>query len=95
MTIRAAIYARTSPDCPLSANEQIDRLRDIAAERSWTITHVFSDRPTSVRKGQDRRPGELALLETLRRGGVQRILIWSVCRIGKSLSVRPEALRVI
>ena len=40
------------------------------AERDWTVVHVFSDQPTSVKKGQDRRPGELALLNA--------ILIWLV-----------------
>jgi DNA invertase Pin-like site-specific DNA recombinase len=85
MTVHAAIYARTSPDCPLSANEQIERLRTIAAERDWTVVHVTTDRPTSVKKGQDRRPGELALIETVRSGGIDVVLLWSIDRIGKSL----------
>jgi DNA invertase Pin-like site-specific DNA recombinase len=85
MTTRTAIYARTSPDCPLSEDEQIERLRTIAAERDWTVVHVFTDRPTTVRKGQDRRPGELALIEAIRSRSIKRILIWSIDRIGKSL----------
>ena len=85
MTNRAAIYARTQPDCPLSEDEQIEHLRKIAAERGWTVGHVFTDRPTSVRKGQDRRPGELALIEAIRSRSIERILLWSIDRIGKSL----------
>ena len=77
MTTRTAIYARTSPDCPLSEDEQIDRLRTIAAERGWTVTSVFSDRPTTVRKGQDRRPGERALIEAIRRRSIDKVLVWS------------------
>ena len=46
LTNRVAIYARSSPDCPVSADEQIEHLRNVAAERGWTVTHVFSDRPT-------------------------------------------------
>ena len=53
---RVAIYSRSSPDCPLSEDEQIERLRTIAAERGWTVRSVFSDRPTAVKKDQDRRP---------------------------------------
>ena len=86
MTTRTAIYARTSPDCPLSEDEQIDRLRTIAAERGWTVTSVFSDRPTTVRKGQDRRPGELALIEAIRSGSIDKVLVWSLCRVGWSLT---------
>jgi DNA invertase Pin-like site-specific DNA recombinase len=85
MTIDVAIYARTSPNCPLSTNEQIERLRKVAAERGWTITSVFSDCPTTVRKGQERRPGEQALVEAIRSRSIKRILIWSIDRIGKSL----------
>jgi DNA invertase Pin-like site-specific DNA recombinase len=85
MMKRAAIYARSSPDCPVTADEQIERLETIAAERGWTVTSVCSDRPTTVRKGQERRPGELTLIESIRSGSIEQVLLWSVCRIGKSL----------
>jgi DNA invertase Pin-like site-specific DNA recombinase len=84
MTTRTAIYVRTSPDCPLSEDEQIDRLRTIAAERGWTVTSLFGDRPTTVRKGQDRRLGELALIEAIRSGSIDKVLVWSLCRVGWS-----------
>ena len=85
MTVHAAIYARTSPDCPLSAIEQMEHLATIAAERDWTVVHVFTDRPTAVRKGQDRRPGELALLDAIQTRSIERVLVWSIDRVGKSL----------
>src|ERR1700693_5960538 len=84
MTSRVAIYARTSPDCLLSADDQVQRLKTVTAERGWTVVAVFTDRPTSTR-GTDRRPGEVALIDAIRNGTVDRVLIWSVCRIGKSL----------
>ena len=67
------------------AEEQTERLRQIAAEREWTVTNAFSDRPTKVRKGQDCRPGELALIEAIRSGAIDGVLLWSIDRIGKSL----------
>jgi putative DNA-invertase from lambdoid prophage Rac len=79
----AAIYARTSPDCPHSAENQIDLLRSIATEQGWAVTHVFSDHQTSGRK--QRRHGEAALLNLIRSGQVQRVLIWDIDRIGRSL----------
>ena len=82
---RVAIYARSSPDCPLTADEQISQLSEVAAEHGWTVAYVFTDRPTSVKKGQDRRPGESALTGAIQSGEIDRVLIWSVCRIGKSL----------
>ena len=83
---RIAIYARSSPDCPVSADEQIKHLRNVASERGWTVSHLFADRPTSVQKGQDRRPGESALIEAIRSGAIDRILIRSIDRIGKALA---------
>jgi DNA invertase Pin-like site-specific DNA recombinase len=85
MTIRCAIYARTSPDCPISADDQVQQLKTAATERGWTVACVFADHPTSVKKGLDRRPGELALIHAVQSGAVDKVLIWSVCRIGKSL----------
>jgi DNA invertase Pin-like site-specific DNA recombinase len=83
MTIRAAIYARTSPDCPFSADEQTERLHAIAGERGWMVIRTFIDRPAPVKK--DRRPGELALIDAIRSGGVEKVLISGIDRIGRSL----------
>ena len=82
---RVAIYARSSPDCPLTADEQIGQLSKVAAERGWTVAHVFADCPTSVKKDQDRRPGELALIGAIRSRAIDRVLIWSIDRVGKCL----------
>ena len=60
-------------------------MRKVAAECGWTVGHVFTDRPTTVRQGQDRRPSELALIEAIRGGGFDVVLLWSTDRIGKSL----------
>ena len=86
MTNRTAIYARTSPDCPLSLEEQLACLRCVAAERGWTVGHIFTDRPTTVRKGHDRRPGEIAVIEAIRSGSIDKVLVWSLCRVGRSLT---------
>ena len=83
---RVAIYARSSPDCPLTADEQIKHLTTVAIERGWTVAHVFADRPTAVKKDQDRRSGELSLIEAIRSGAIDRVLVWSIDRIGKSLA---------
>ena len=82
---RVAIYARSSPDCPISADEQIEHLRNVASERGWTVSHVFADRPTSVQKGPDRRPRENELIEAIRSGAIDRVLIWSIDRVGRCL----------
>jgi DNA invertase Pin-like site-specific DNA recombinase len=68
----------------MSADEQIERLRSIAVEHGWTVATVFTDRPTTVKK--DRRPGEVALLDAIRSGDVEKVLILGIDRVGRSLS---------
>lgn len=83
---RTAIYARSSPDCSLAADQQIEELKTIAAERGWAVNHVSTDHPTSVKKGQDRRPGEWDLIQAIESGAIEKVLMWSMCRLGKSLT---------
>jgi DNA invertase Pin-like site-specific DNA recombinase len=83
MSCNVIIYARTSPDCTVSADDQVQHLKAIAAEHDWTVVNVFADRQATVKK--DQRPGEMALLHAIRDGGVDRALLWSIDRIGRSL----------
>ena len=85
MSIRAAIYGRSSPDCPLTDDQQIDRLKAVVDEHGWMVARVFTDRPTSIRKGLDRRPGEAALLDAIRNGEIDMVCISSICRVGKTV----------
>jgi DNA invertase Pin-like site-specific DNA recombinase len=82
---RAAIYARSSPDCALTVEQQIDYLTAVADDHGWKVVHVFTDRPTTVRKGLDRRPGEAGLLEAIRNGEIDRLCVCSIDRVGRSL----------
>jgi len=85
MSICAAIYGRSSPDYSLTAEQQIDHLKAVADDHGWTVVRVFTDRPTSIRKGLDRRPGEAALLDAIRNGAIDRVCISSICRVGKTV----------
>ena len=68
----------------MSADEQTERLHAIAGERGWMVIQTFIDRPAAVKK--DRRPGELALIEAIRSGGVEKVLIFGIDRVGRSLT---------
>ena len=84
--IDAVIYARTSPDCPMSAEAQIERLKAVAKEHGWTVSKIFVDRPTPTKKkGRERRPGEDGLRAAVQGGGIQMVLLWSIDRVGRSL----------
>ena len=86
MSISAVIYARSSLDCPLSAEEQVASLRTIAADNGWLVAKVLIDRPTTMNKGRDRRPGQMALLEAIRSGSVDRVMLNGIDRVGRTLA---------
>ena len=46
---------------------------------------VFTDHPMTVKRGRERRPGETALRDAIQHGRIQKVLIWSIDRIGRSL----------
>jgi DNA invertase Pin-like site-specific DNA recombinase len=85
MTINVIIYARQSADCPSSAEEQVDSLRAVAAANGWMVARVFIDRPTTAKKKCERRPGQAALIEAIRLSGLQKVLMWGLDRLGRSL----------
>jgi DNA invertase Pin-like site-specific DNA recombinase len=83
MSCNVIIYARTSPDSTATSEDQVQHLKAVAAEKGWTVRTVFMDRPATVKK--DSRPAETALIEALRSGGVDKVLLWSIDRVGRSL----------
>jgi DNA invertase Pin-like site-specific DNA recombinase len=85
MSVSAVIYARSSSDCPLTADEQAASLRTIATDHGWMITKVFIDRP-SIKKGYDQRPGQIALLEAIGSVSVDKVLVYSIDRVGRTLA---------
>jgi DNA invertase Pin-like site-specific DNA recombinase len=85
MTINTIIYARTSADCAVPAEEQVKVLQVVAVAQGWTVNKVFSDRPMPPKRGREQRPGEFALLSAIRSGSPNRVLLWSLDRVGRSL----------
>jgi DNA invertase Pin-like site-specific DNA recombinase len=92
MTISAIIYARSSFDCSASVQEQAECLQAVAIGQRWTVAKMFSDHPMPMKRGREHRPGETALLAAIRAGGVNKVLIFSIDRLGRSL---PELVGLL
>jgi hypothetical protein len=50
------------------------------------VAKVFIDQPPTTNKGRDRRPGQMALLEAIRVGSVERVLLYSIDRVARTLA---------
>ncbi|MBI1789819.1 MAG: recombinase family protein [Acidobacteria bacterium] len=57
-------------------------LRDLAAQRGWTIHHVYSDRASGAK---ERRPGLDALLAAARHGEFDVVVVWRFDRFARSV----------
>lgn len=87
MTLPAALYIRT-PDPTYPVAVPIDRLRAYIAGQGWTLAeeHVFVDAGYSGLVFE--RPGLAALLETLQRGEVVRLVAEQPDALSRTLSDR-------
>ena len=82
---RAALYARVSTighgqDVEL----QLDELRQVAAQRGWDITTIYSDEGISGAKTS--RPGLDQMMADAQAGRLDVIAIWKLDRLARSVA---------
>ena len=78
-----AIYARVSTKGQTTDN-QIEQLKQVAAKAGWSVSAVYAD-VMSGAKGREQRPELDAMLKAVTRREVNRVMVWSVDRLGRSL----------
>ncbi len=83
--MKAAIYARVSTTNGQTPENQLSRLREVAAKAGWTVVEEFVDRGISGAKGRDKRPAFDRLCKAITRRQVDVVMAWSVDRLGRSL----------
>lgn len=88
---RVAIYGRVSTSDQTSEN-QILLLREIVDRNGWTLIDTYVDDGISGTKGRDKRPQFDRLCKDMVRRKFDRILVWDVSRLGRSLQHLVEFL---
>ena len=81
---RVAIYARVSTGGQTTEN-QLRELRAVAKRLGHQVVAEFKDNGISGAKGRDQRPGLNSLLEGVMRRDFDKVMAWSVDRLGRSL----------
>ena len=81
---RVAIYTRVSTGGQTTAN-QLRELRAVAKREGHKIIAEFTDEGISGAKGRDQRPGLNSLLDGVMRRDFDKVMAWSVDRLGRSL----------
>jgi DNA invertase Pin-like site-specific DNA recombinase len=97
-TKRAALYVRVSTTNRAARNQAVFEqnpevqelpLRQMAEQRGWTVTKVYSDRMSGSKSD---RPGLNALMRDARRGAFDVVLVWRFDRFARSIEQLVLAL---
>ena len=78
------IYARVSTKGQ-STERQVEELRAVAEKSGWDIADVKIDHGISGSKGRQQRPALDETLKSITQRKADRVLVWSVDRLGRSL----------
>jgi DNA invertase Pin-like site-specific DNA recombinase len=84
-TKTAAIYARVSTK-QQSVDSQLHQLKAVAASDGYTDIKIFLDEGISGSKGRDKRPGLDNLLKAATRREIDKVYVFSIDRIGRSVT---------
>ena len=85
--LRACIYLRQSLDRSgegAAVERQHEDCRALANLRAWEVVEVITENSVSASTGKD-RPGYLRVLELIRSGAIDRVIVWHVDRLYRSM----------
>jgi DNA invertase Pin-like site-specific DNA recombinase len=97
-TKRAALYVRVSTTNRAARNQAVFEqnpevqelpLRQMAEQRGWVVTKVYSDRMSGAKSD---RPGLNALMRDARRGAFDVVVVWRFDRFARSIEQLVLAL---
>jgi len=91
---RVAIYGRVSTTEQTSDN-QINFLQEIVSRNGWELVQTYVDEGISGTKGRDKRPEFDRLCKDMVRRKFNRILVWDISRLGRSLQHLVEFLNEV
>jgi site-specific DNA recombinase len=95
--LRVALYARISKDRngeQEGVTRQLEACRDLVTRRGWTVVAEHVDNDISAYSGK-RRPGYLALLDDMRNGLVEAVVVWHPDRLTRNPRELEDLLDVI
>lgn len=89
---RAVLYARISEDSTgegAGVERQQTDARKLAADRGWEVVAEYVDNDLSALRGAH-RPGYAAMLDRIRAGGVDRVVVWQTSRLWRNREERAR-----
>jgi len=81
--VTTAIYARVSTSKQTTDN-QVEQLKDVAKKAGWEVSQVYEE-VLSGAKRREARPELDSMLKAVTRREIDRVMVWDVSRLGRSL----------
>ena len=91
-----AIYARISEDTTgegIGVARQVEACRELAASRGWIVVAEETDNDISALTGKH-RPGYQRVLDLVRAGRIQFVVVWQTSRLLRNRRERAEAIEL-
>ena len=88
---KVALYVRVSTSEQTTDN-QTRILSEVAKAKGWQIAFIYEDKGVSGTKGRDKRPAFDKLCNDMTIGAFERVLVWDISRLGRSLKNLVEFL---
>ena len=88
---RVVIYSRVSTTDQTCEN-QIKLLQSIVDQNGWELIDTYIDQGISGSKGRDKRPEFDRLCKDMVRRRFDKVMVWDVSRLGRSLQHLVEFL---
>ena len=88
---RVVIYSRVSTTDQTCEN-QINLLQSIVDQNGWELIDTYIDQGISGSKGRDKRPEFDRLCKDMVRRKFEKVLVWDISRLGRSLQHLVEFL---
>ena len=88
---KVAIYVRVSTSGQTTEN-QTRILNNVAKTKGWTVAFIYEDNGISGAKGRDKRPAFDKLCKDMMTRQFERVLVWDISRLGRSLKNLVEFL---
>ena len=83
--IKAVIYSRVSSEGNRQDNErQTNELIEYANKMGYELVEVYEEKVSGYKKNED-RPIFSRMLEEIERGTIDKVLVWELSRIGRSV----------
>ena len=83
--IKTAIYSRVSSESERQDTErQTKELQQYAKRMNYEVVEVFEEKVSGFKKN-DQRPVFSKMLELAKEGSIDKILVWELSRIGRSV----------